>query len=104
MSAPTSPKNIKIAVSRIPSITAQRNEVGYGDPNLPRCAAFYDDKRAFRKKFRTSHDIAGVDLHDWKSQEGQAGLTEMTVAYLDREGNGRLFWPGDRATPNYNRY
>ena len=100
-SASTSPK---IAAARIPSITALRNELGYGDQKLPRCAAFYDDTRAFRKKFRTSHGIAGVDLHDWKSPEGQTGLTQMTFAYLDKEGNGGLFWPDDEASPNYNRY
>lgn len=94
----------KIAAASIPSITTLRNELDYGDPNLPRCAAFYDDTRAFRKKFRNSRGTAGVDLHDWKSREGQADLTEMTIAYLEKEGNGQLFWPDDRASPNYNRF
>ncbi len=100
-SASTSPK---IPAARIPSITALRSELDYGDQKLRRCAAFYDDTRAFRKKFQTSHGIAGADLYDWKSPEGQAGLTQMTCAYLDTEKNGRLFWPDDETSPNYNRY
>ncbi|GAB1314518.1 hypothetical protein MFIFM68171_04728 [Madurella fahalii] len=101
MSTSTSPK---IAASSIPNITTLRNELDYGDLHLPRCAAFNDDTNAFRRKFKTSHGIDGVDLHDWKSRDGQNGLNEMTVAYLDKEGNGRIFWPDDRSSNNYNKY
>lgn len=101
MATSTSPK---IAAANIPSITTLRNDLNYGDPRLPRCAAFYDDTRAFRKKFVTSHGVAGIDLHDWRSRDGQAGLTEMTVAYLDKEGNGPMFWPDDKSSSKYNRY
>ncbi len=93
-----------IAAASIPKITVLRNELDYGDPRLRRCAAFYDDARVFRKKFRTSRGVAGVDLHDWKSREGQAALTEMTTSYLDKEGNGLVFWPDDKTLPNYNKY
>lgn len=94
----------KIFAASIPSITTLRKELDYGDPQSPRCAAFYDDTRAFRKKFITSRGVAGPELHDWKSREGQAALTEMTLAYLDKEGNGRLFWPDDKSSANYNKY
>ncbi|KAK4251356.1 hypothetical protein C7999DRAFT_28086 [Corynascus novoguineensis] len=93
-----------IFAANIPSITALRNALDYGDPHLPRCAAFYDDTRAFRKKFKTSRGVPGADLHDWKSRDGQAALTEMTVAYLEKEGNGMLFWPDDKSSDNYNKY
>jgi hypothetical protein len=101
MATSTSPK---IAAANIPSITSLRNELDYGDLRLPRCAAFCDDTRAFRKKFITSNGIPGTDLHDWRSHEGQAGLTEMTLAYLDREGNGPMFWPDDKSSSMYNKY
>ena len=42
-----------------------------------------------------------ASTYDWKSPEAQTGLTELTFAYLDKEGNGgRLFWPDDEASPN----
>ncbi|KAL2192292.1 hypothetical protein P885DRAFT_82332 [Corynascus similis CBS 632.67] len=28
----------------------------------------------------------------------------MTVAYLEKEGNGMLFWPDDKSSDNYNKY
>lgn len=88
----------------IPSITDLRNALDYGNPKLPRCTAFTDDMRVFRKKFRTKNGVCGVDLYDWKSEEGQSDLTEMTIAYLDTEGNGFVFWPDDPASPNLNKY
>jgi hypothetical protein len=97
----TSPK---IAAASIPNITTLRNELDYGDSRLPRCAAFYDETRAFRRRFKTQSGIDGVDLHDWRSSEVQAGLTAMTVAYLDGEGNGARFWPDDKHSRNYNTY
>ncbi|KAL2127514.1 hypothetical protein VTI74DRAFT_10616 [Chaetomium olivicolor] len=66
--------------------------------------AFYDDTRAFPKKFRTSRGIAGVDLHHWNSPQGQADLDEMTVAYLDEHGNSSQWWPDDERSPYYNSY
>jgi hypothetical protein len=94
----------KLLAANIPSITTLRNDLDYGHLGLPRCAAFCDDTRAFRKKFVTSDGVPGSDLHDWKSCEGQDGLTEMTVAYLDKEGNGAMFWPDDKASSKYNKY
>src|SRR4051812_13471426 len=101
MNTTTSPK---MAATAIPSVTSLRRELDHGDPRLPRCAAFYDDARAFRKKFVTSRGIAGIDLHDWNSRECQDGLTEMTLAYLEETGNGQTFWPDDKSSANYNRY
>ncbi|KAJ4288230.1 hypothetical protein N0V88_007419 [Collariella sp. IMI 366227] len=28
----------------------------------------------------------------------------MTTSYLDKEGNGLVFWPDDKTSPNYNKY
>jgi hypothetical protein len=94
----------KLLAANIPSITTLRNDLDYGHSGLPRCAAFCDDTRAFRKKFVTSDGVPGSDLHDWKSCQVQDGLTEMTVAYLDKEGNGAMFWPDDKASSKYNKY
>ena len=94
----------KVTVSSIPSITSLRRELDYGDPQLPRCGAFNDDMNAFRKKFITSRGVAGIDLFNWNSEEGQEGLAEITSAYLDGTGNGRSFWPDDRSAANFNKY
>lgn len=93
-----------MAAATIPNITALRTALDYGDARLPRCATFYDDMRAFRRKFTTSRGVPGVDLHDWKSREGQAGLSEMTIAYLEKDGGGLMFWPDDSLSPNYNKF
>ncbi len=69
---------------------------------MPRCSAFSDDVRAFRKKFTTSTGVTGLALYDWKSDDHQAGLTEMTRAYLESSGNGPLFWPDDASAANHN--
>ncbi|KAK0729455.1 hypothetical protein B0H67DRAFT_155 [Lasiosphaeris hirsuta] len=98
------PGSPTIFAASIPNITALRNDLDYGDARLPRCATFNDDTRAFRRKFKTSHGVDGVDLYDWRSQVSQAGLNEMTMAYLDKEGNGELFWPDDKSSKNYNQY
>src|ERR1700761_7389930 len=92
------------SAASIPNITALRKALDYGEPHLPRCAAFYDDIRVFRKKFRTINGTPGMELYDWKSRDHQAGLNEMTIAYLDKEGNGDVFWPAGNESPNRNKY
>jgi hypothetical protein len=94
----------KIAAASIPNITALRKDLDYGNSRLQRCTAFYDDVRVFRKKFRTAQGIPGVDLHQWKSREHQTGLDEMTDAYLNKEGNGAVFWPDQGDSPNRNKW
>ncbi|KAK4450328.1 hypothetical protein QBC34DRAFT_297569 [Podospora aff. communis PSN243] len=98
------PGSPTVFAANIPKITSLRKDLDYDDARLPRCAAFNDDTRAFRRKFKTSRGVNGVDLHDWKSEATQAGLNEMTTSYLDRQGNGQLFWPDDRSSQNYNKY
>ena len=56
---------------------------------------------AFRKNFKTSRGLAGIDLINWNSKDGQEGLAEMTSAYLDGEGKGNSFWPDDKSAANY---
>ncbi|KAK0619518.1 hypothetical protein B0T14DRAFT_209706 [Immersiella caudata] len=98
------PESPTVFAANIPKITSLRKDLDYDDARLPRCAAFNDDTRAFRRKFKTSRGTNGVDLHDWRSEATQAGLDEMTTAYLDKQGNGQLFWPDDRSSQNYNKY
>ncbi|KAI1864402.1 uncharacterized protein JN550_008959 [Neoarthrinium moseri] len=99
---PSSPSS-RITATSIPNITALRVGLDYGDPRLTRCSTFTDDLRGFRKKFVTSTGLPGPDLHEWKLKEHQAGLDEMTAAYLDRDGNGPLYWPDSETSPNYNK-
>lgn len=86
----------------IPSITALRQDLNYGDAKLPRCQAFYEDVRLFRKKYISSQGLEGGSLHEWKLREHQNALGEMTRAFLDRDGNGRHYWPDDETSPRYN--
>jgi len=93
----------KLVASSIPTITALREQLDYGDSHLSRCNAFYDDVRTFRKRYRTHDGSSGISLYNWKSPEHQAGLKEMTEAYLDKEGNGALYWPDGDTDPNRNK-
>ncbi|RYP03867.1 hypothetical protein DL764_004846 [Monosporascus ibericus] len=70
---------------------------------LTRCAAFTADVRAFRKKFTTKTGLPGTSLYDWRSPEHQYGLAEMTEDYLERAGNGPMWWPDDTSAPNHNK-
>lgn len=93
----SSPKS-KVVASSIPTITNLRRQLEYGEPRLSRCKIFYDDVRAFRKKYCTHDGFSGISLHVWKLPEHQAGLTNLTEAYLDEQGNGTLYWPDDDAS------
>ncbi|KAK1982950.1 hypothetical protein LZ30DRAFT_589468 [Colletotrichum cereale] len=86
----------------LPTITALREALNYGDAKSLQCQAFNDDLRAYRKKFVSSHGLEGSHLHDWKSRVHQSALTEMTQTFLDRDGNGRRYWPDDEASAHYN--
>ncbi|RYP31159.1 hypothetical protein DL767_005912 [Monosporascus sp. MG133] len=92
-----------IPAANLPKITAIRETLDYGDPELTRCAAFTADVRAFRKKFTTKSGLPGTSLYDWRSPEHQCGLKEMTEDYLERTGNGPMWWPDDTSAPNHNK-
>ncbi|KAJ2977223.1 hypothetical protein NUW58_g7877 [Xylaria curta] len=94
----------QIPAANLPKITALRRELDYGDTGSHRYSAFVDDVRVFRKKFVTKNGVSGTSLHNWKSQEHQSGLSEMTAAYLDTNGNGLLFWPDDPSAENANKF
>ncbi|OHE95988.1 hypothetical protein CORC01_08681 [Colletotrichum orchidophilum] len=87
----------------IPSITNLREQLDYGDPHLPRCQAFYDSVRVFRKTFVTNQGWEGSTIHEWRSREHRSALSEMARAYLERHGNGQLFWPDDDAQGRANK-
>lgn len=89
------------SASRVPNITALRTALQYGDPRLPRCDAFNSSLTLFRKFYITSTGMRGMEVRDWKSAEHQTLLTEMSHAFLDRDGNGELYWPTDATSPNH---
>lgn len=88
--------------AHVPTITVLRDLLQYGDGRLARCNAFNDTMLVFRKNYVTSTGLRGSEIHDWKSAEHQAALTEMSQAFLDRDGNGELYWPIDPTSPNFN--
>ncbi|PNY28864.1 Uncharacterized protein TCAP_01213, partial [Tolypocladium capitatum] len=86
----------------VPQIKLLREELDYGERELPRCPAFYDDMRVFRKKFETKGGVPGYRLYKWKSHDHRSGLTEMTHEYLEVHGSGPKFWPDDKTSHFYN--
>jgi hypothetical protein len=97
----TSPSS-HLTATHIPTITQLRTQLDYGDASLPRCKSFYDDLRVYRRKFITQDGQSGDQIHEWKKPEAQAALDEITDAYLDRDGNGPIFWPKDVDHKNRN--
>jgi hypothetical protein len=93
----------RVTAASIPTITVLRDQLDYGDSQSKRCDVFYDDIRVFRKKYRSSTGLSGDDLHNWKSPEHQAALTEMSRAFLDTDGNGSRYWPDDDGSSNRNK-
>jgi hypothetical protein len=89
MSSPSS----KATASSLPKITDLRKLLNFGDASSSRAQGFNDIVRAFRRTYRTSTGVPGVDLHDWKSPEHQSELTKMARKFLDEQNYGRVFWP-----------
>ncbi|WQF75110.1 hypothetical protein CDEST_00124 [Colletotrichum destructivum] len=89
--------------SEIPSITILRQNIDYCDQTLPRCKKLHETMRYFRASFTSSKGMEGNSLIDWKSTKQQAALTEMTNAFLERDGMGRHFWPDDETSDRFNR-
>lgn len=99
MSCAHSPSSLSAV--RIPKITDLREQLDYGDANLPRCAAFNDDLRVFRRRYSLAN-LRGVDFWDWKSSEHQEALKQMTASFLDENGYGQVDWPSDPSAANFN--
>ncbi|POR36136.1 Uncharacterized protein TPAR_03656 [Tolypocladium paradoxum] len=89
--------------ARVPKIRILRKELDYGDAQLARCQALYDDMRVFRKTFVTKGNVPGYKLYEWRSDDDHCGLNEMTLEYLEGRGNGAKFWPDEKASHFYNR-
>jgi hypothetical protein len=89
MSSPSS----KATASSLPKITDLRKLLNFGDASSSRAQGFNEIVRAFRRTYRTSTGVPGVDLHDWKSLEHQSELTKMARQFLDEQNYGRVFWP-----------
>lgn len=95
----SSPELIGLA-STIPKIGDLRKLLGFTDQSSPSSKIFNDKLRAFRREYKTADGLAGVDLHDWKSQEHQKELTLMVRSFLSNNNDGKDFWPGDQDTNN----
>ncbi|KAF4784844.1 hypothetical protein HER10_EVM0013166 [Colletotrichum scovillei] len=93
-----------ISPASIPPITQLREQLDYGDPHLPRCQAFYDSVRAFRKTYETSQGWEGNTIHEWRIREHRSALAEMARAFLELHGNGQLFWPDDNTKGKANKF
>ncbi|KAI3547704.1 hypothetical protein CABS01_08055 [Colletotrichum abscissum] len=83
----------------IPSVSALRHQLGYGDSDPSSCQSklFQDSVRAFRKTFKTRQGYEGSAMYEWKSPEHQSALEEMAHEFLDRDGNGARLWPDEHA-------
>lgn len=91
-----------IKASNIPKITELRNKLNYGNALETKSRRFHDDLRVYRNKFLFEDGTCGARLNEWQTEEAQAKLHEITVAYLERDGNGVFFWPKEDSHPNKN--
>jgi len=92
----------EISASHIPNIKTLRKELGYGNPKQIQYRMFYEYTSFFQKMYKTSNGTLGLELHNWRSEATQIGLSEMTTAFLEDEGNGSIFWHDERSSEYYN--
>ncbi|KAH7155468.1 hypothetical protein B0J13DRAFT_545650 [Dactylonectria estremocensis] len=82
----------------VPHITELREELGSEvGTDLARRIAEYPFG------FKSDRGKKGISLTRWKDFHHQAGLRKMAEDFLERDGNGPLFWPDDRASPHYRK-
>lgn len=92
------------SATSIPSVSALRQSLDYGDPSLGRVKAFISDLRSFTQRYMTSLGIRGSDIIDWRSPEHGEALREVTNAWLEEVNCGVIYWPHDPNHANFNRY
>ncbi|KAF4882034.1 hypothetical protein CGCF415_v009889 [Colletotrichum fructicola] len=81
----------------IPSVTALRAQLGYGDAKKEMFTKFRNAMASSRDVFVSDGGLNGKDLIDWKSRDQQNALSKMVQSFLDRDGNPQRFWPDDGA-------
>ena|ERR1700712_1462192 len=79
--------------SDVPKVGTLRATLNFTDPSSTSSKNFNDTLRAFRRTYKTSDGISGVELYDWKSPEHQVQLSKMTYEFLEDRGYGKIFWP-----------
>ncbi|KAI5467317.1 hypothetical protein BGZ63DRAFT_370929 [Mariannaea sp. PMI_226] len=93
----------KMNASAVPNITQLRKLLDYGHSHDSRDIKFWNEARSYPFTFVSSRDIPGQELIKWADQTHQSGLSEMTHKFLELEGNGLEFWPGDSGHKNYRK-
>ena len=91
-----------LKAANIPNITELRNKLNYGNALESKSKRFYDHLRVYRNKFLFEDGTCGAKFNEWKTEKAQARLHEITVAYLEKDGNGLFFWPIEDSHPNKN--
>lgn len=75
----------------IPSVTALRAQLGYGDAKKEMFTKFKNAMLSSRDVFVSDGGLHGKDLIDWKSRDQQNALSKMVQSFLDRDGNPQRF-------------
>jgi len=91
---PLSPESMG-HVSRIPKVRELRDQLGFRDQSSITSKIFNDTLRAFRRSYKTSDGINGIEFHDWKSREHHTQLAIMVRSFLSANKDGKEFWPHD---------
>lgn len=76
-------------------IGALRHQLGYENIGGERERSFHRDVRDYIANYTTEDGLSGKCLKKWRSQPHKKHLIVMTKNFLDRDGNGSLYWPHD---------
>ncbi|KAE9376558.1 hypothetical protein N431DRAFT_332235 [Stipitochalara longipes BDJ] len=87
-----------VSLSKIPSVRALCESLGFQHASLKDTNTFMEAARAWRKSYHTSSGRPATDLLHWNRSSDQLDLEEMAQNFLDkRGGNGERFWSPDRS-------
>ena len=92
------------SATSIPSISALRQSLDYGDPSLARVNVFILDLRVFTQRYITSTGLRGSEIIEWRSPDQREALCEVTNAWLEEANSGVTYWPHEKNHPNFNKY
>ncbi|KAH8597455.1 hypothetical protein B0O99DRAFT_617516 [Bisporella sp. PMI_857] len=81
-----------VSVTKIPSIKALCEALGFQHASLKDTNLFMAASHAWRKSFVTSTGKPGINLLAWNKPQVQIDLKEMAEGFVERSNNGERYW------------
>lgn len=90
-------KKPAMQLSNVPLLKELCNKLGFQCALSRTVDDFINVVYIFRKNYKTSDSIPGIELKDWNIAAVQNELSIIASTFLDEAGNGDRFWFETRA-------